>query len=83
MFDASARSAGKLIPTYGAVFMPRAVAEPFLARIAPFVKPAGYTNEQMVEKMLKFVEAEGGFGQHAVTVTRDGRWLGDVKFKDW
>ena len=35
------------------------------------------------EKMLKVVESEGGFGQHAVVVTRDSRYLGAVKVSRW
>lgn len=83
MFDASAKAAGKLIPSYGVPFMPESVGRAFLNRIAPFVKPKGLTNEQMVEKMLGYVESNGGFGSHAVTVTRDGRWLGEVSFASW
>ena len=83
MEDASAKAAGFLLPSYGVPFMPDAVARAYLERIAPFVKPADLTNEQMVEQMLKLVQSEGGFGQHAVVVTADSRYLGEVPFASW
>lgn len=83
MEDASAKAAGKLLPAYGAPFMPEAIARQYLERIAPFVKPADLTNDQMVEKMLALVRNEGGFGQHAVVVTSDSRYLGAVPFAKW
>lgn len=83
MEDASAKAAGYLLPSFGAVFLPEQVARAHLARIAPFVKPAGTTNEAMLEKMLELVRSEGGFGQHAVVVTSDSRYLGEVPFERW
>ena len=83
MEDASAKAAGFLLPTFGSVFLPEEIGRRHLARIAPFVKPEGVTNEQMLETMLKLVQSEGGFGQHAVVVTSDSRYLGEVPFERW
>jgi hypothetical protein len=83
MDDAGAKAAGYLIPKYGAPFLPEAVGRAYLTRIAPYVKPAELTAEQMVETMLQLVQSEGGFGQHAVVVTSDSRFLGEVPFGSW
>lgn len=83
MEDASARAAGFLLPSYGAPFLPESIARKYLERIAPFVKTLDLTDEQMVEKMLSLVQKEGGFGQHAVLVTSDSRYLGAVPFARW
>lgn len=83
MEDASAKAAGFLLPSYGAPFLPEAIGRAYLGRIAPFVKPAELTNEAMLEKMLELVRAEGGFGQHAVAVTSDSRYLGAIPFESW
>lgn len=83
MEDASAKAAGFLLPSYGVPFMPELIGKTYLQRIAPFVKPTGYTDEQMLEKMLELVKKEGGFGQHAVVVTSDSRYLGEVPFANW
>jgi len=83
MEDASAKAAGFLLPSYGAPFLPESIGRAYLARIAEFVAPTGTTPEQMLETMLNLVQHEGGFGQHAVVVTSDSRYLGAVPFSKW
>lgn len=83
MDDASAAAAGSLVPKYGAPFLPEAIGIEHLRRIAPFVKPNELSDIEMVEKMLQYVQAEGGFGQHAIVLTRDARFLGEVPFASW
>lgn len=84
MDDASAAAAGKLLPNYGVPFLPESVARRYLARIAPWVKgKAKISDAEMVEKMLKIIQSEGGFGQHAVVLTRDSRYLGALDVAAW
>lgn len=86
MDDASAKAAGKLLANYGIPFLPRLVGKSFLKRISPFVAKAGSTPEQILEtyrQLLAAVESEGGFGQHAVLVTSDSRYLGEIPFASW
>ncbi|HWH95856.1 MAG TPA: hypothetical protein VNT03_18490 [Baekduia sp.] len=85
MDDADALHAGFLGPKFGVPFMPEDVGIPFLKRIAQFVIPkgSGLTTEQMVQNMLGAVRSEGGFGQHAVILTKDTRYLGDVPLQAW
>ena len=63
--------------------MPDEVGIPFLQRIAKFVAPKGVSAEQMFQNMLKAVRSEGGFGQHAVVLTKDTRYLGEVPVQSW
>ena len=83
MDDADAAHAGFLLPKFGVPFMPEEVGIPFLQRIAKFVAPQGVTPEQMFQNMLKAVRSEGGFGQHAVVLTKDTRYLGEVPLGSW
>jgi hypothetical protein len=83
MDDAGALAAGKLIPQYGAPFLPSEAGEAYLRRIAPFVTPNGKTVEETLEAMLKLVQGEGGFGQSAVVVTRDSRYFGELAVSNW
>lgn len=92
MDDASAQAAGKLLPSYGVPFLPETVGRSLLQRIAPFVAkiPPGTGPAQRAriiraqyEQMLHAVRSEGGFGQHAVVVTSDSRYLGAVQFESW
>jgi hypothetical protein len=83
MDDAAARAAGSLLPNYGVPFLPDAIGRAYLARIAKFVAPAGTTADDMLAKMLRTVEGAGGFGQHAVVVTSDSRFFGEVPFGSW
>lgn len=83
MDDASAKAAGKLLPMYGAPFLPEGVGSNYLRRIAPYVKPKGVSTEEMYQRMLKLVQSEGGFGQHAVVVTSDSRYLGAINVSAW
>jgi phage gp36-like protein len=86
MDDASAKVAGKLLARYGVPFLPERVALNLLERIAPFVSKAGSTMEQIAETYRQLVataQSEGGFGQHAVVVTSDSRYLGEVPFASW
>lgn len=83
MDDADALHAGFLQPKFGVPFMPDEVGIPFLQRIAKFVAPAGVTPDQMFQRMLAAVKTEGGFGQHAVVLTRDTRYLGEVPLSQW
>jgi probable HAF family extracellular repeat protein len=83
MDDAGALAAGKLIPQYGAPFLPSEVGEAYLRRIAPFVTANGKTVEETLEAMLKLVQGEGGFGQSAVVVTRDSRYFGELAVSNW
>ena len=43
----------------------------------------GVSAEQMFQNMLKAVRSEGGFGQHAVVLTKDTRYLGEVPIQSW
>ncbi len=83
MDDADAAHAGFLLPKFGLPFMPEDVGIPFLQRIAKFVAPKGVSPEQMFQNMLKAVRSEGGFGQHAVVLTKDTRYLGEIPLQDW
>jgi hypothetical protein len=85
MDDADAAHAGFLLPKFGVPFMPEDVGIPFLKRIAQFVIPkdSGLTAEQMFQNMLNAVRSEGGFGQHAVVLTKDTRYLGEVPLQSW
>lgn len=33
--------------------------------------------------MVELVRSEGGFAQHAVVVTSDSRYLGEIPFASW
>src|SRR4051794_8195255 len=85
MDDADAAHAGFLLPKFGVPFMPEDVGIPFLKRIAQFVLPkdGSVTAEQMFQNMLAAVRSEGGFGQHAVVLTKDARYLGEVPLQSW
>lgn len=83
MDDADAAHAGFLLPKFGVPFMPDEVGIPFLQRIAKFVAPNGVTPDQMFQRMYAAVRSEGGFGQHAVVLTRDTRYLGEVPVSAW
>lgn len=92
MDDASAQAAGKLLPSYGIPFMPEGAGRTMLRRIAPFVAkippgtgPAQRARiiEAQYKQMLHAVRSEGGFGQHAIVVTSDSRYLGAVQFENW
>ena len=83
MDDASAKAAGKLLPAYGVPFLGKRVGTDYLARIAKFVAPKGVSADAMLTKMLKAVQASGGFGQHTVVVTADSRFFGEVPFASW
>ena len=87
MDDASAQAAGKLVPRYGAIFMPEEPGLRYLRRIAPFVagvgKLAPAEAEAMFKKMVDIVRSEGGFGQKAIVVTSDSRYFGEVPFSQW
>lgn len=83
MDDASAKAAGKLLPMYGAPFLPGNAGRDYLRRIAPFVAPKGVSADQMYRRMVNLVNSEGGFGQHAVVVTTDSRYLGEVAVTAW
>jgi uncharacterized membrane protein len=83
MDDADALHAGFLLPKFGVPFMPEEVGIPFLRRIAKFVAPKGTSPEQMLQTMLEAVRSEGGFGQHAVVLTKDTRYLGEVPLQAW
>jgi hypothetical protein len=83
MDDADAAHAGFLLPKFGVPFMPEEVGIPFLQRIAKFVAPNGTSPEQMFQNMLEAVRSEGGFGQHAVVLTKDTRYLGEVPLQAW
>ncbi len=83
MDDADAAHAGFLLPKFGVPFMPEEVGIPFLQRIAKFVAPRGVSADQMFQNMLKAVRSEGGFGQHAVVLTKDTRYLGEVPVQAW
>jgi hypothetical protein len=37
----------------------------------------------MFQRMYAAVRSEGGFGQHAVVLTRDTRYLGEVPLSQW
>jgi probable HAF family extracellular repeat protein len=83
MDDADAAHAGFLLPKFGLPFLPEDVGIPFLQRIAKFVAPKGVSTEQMIKDMLAVVKKEGGFGQHAVVLTKDTRYLGEVPIALW
>jgi len=86
MDDASASVAGKLIARYGAIFQPARVGKGVLKRISPFVAKAGATADEIAatyKELLAIAESEGGFGQHAIVVTADSRYLGEVNFASW
>lgn len=86
MDDAGAKAAGFLLPKFGVPFLPEAVGMKFLKRIAPFVSAKNATAaeiEKMYRQMVEMVRSGGGFGQHAVVVTSDNRYLGEIPFADW
>jgi hypothetical protein len=83
MDDASSLAAGKLLPAYGAPFMPAKAGTDYLRRIARFVAPDGVSADEMFATMLAKVQSEGGFGQHAVVLTKDTRYLGEVLVENW
>lgn len=86
MDDASAQAAGKLLANYGVPFLPEGPGLSYLARIAPFVAKAGATPAEIAatyHKLVGIVRSEGGFGQHAVIVTRDTRYLGEIPVASW
>jgi uncharacterized membrane protein len=83
MDDADALHAGFLQSKFGVPFMPDEVGIPFLQRIAKFVAPKGVSADEMFQNMLKIVRSEGGFGQHAVVLTKDTRYLGEVPLQSW
>jgi hypothetical protein len=86
MDDASAQLAGKLLAKYGLPFLPEGVGLAFLARIAPFVSAKNATPKaiaKMYHQMVELVRSEGGFAQHAIVVTSDSRYLGDIPFESW
>jgi hypothetical protein len=86
MDDASAKAAGKLLPSYGVPFLPEGVGTAYLKRIAPFVSAKNATPAEvdaMYRQMVEIVHSEGGFAQHAVVVTSDSRYLGDIPFASW
>ena len=86
MDDASAAAAGKLLPSYGVPFLPEGVGTAYLKRIAPFVSAKNASPAEvdaMYRQMVEMVHSEGGFAQHAVVVTSDSRYLGEVPFASW
>lgn len=86
MDDASAAAAGKLLPSYGVPFLPEGVGTAYLKRIAPFVSAKNASPAEvdaMYRQMVELVRSEGGFGQHAVVVTSDSRYLGEIPFASW
>ena len=86
MDDAPAKAAGKLLPMFGVPFLPEGVGTAYLKRIAPFVSAKNATPAQvdaMYRQMVELVHSEGGFAQHAVVVTSDSRYLGDIPFASW
>ncbi|HYO61807.1 MAG TPA: hypothetical protein VEU29_07900 [Actinomycetota bacterium] len=86
MDDAPAKAAGKLLPMFGVPFLPGGVGRAYLKRIAPFVAAKNATPAQvnaMYRQMVALVNSEGGFAQHAVVVTSDSRYLGDIPFASW
>ena len=86
MDDASAKAAGKLLSMYGVPFLPEGVGMAYLKRIAPFVTAKNATAAEvnkMYRQLVNTVRSEGGFGQHAIVVTTDSRYLGDVPFASW
>lgn len=86
MDDAGAKAAGFLLPKFGVPFLPEAVGMKFLKRIAPFVSAKNATPaeiEKMYRQMVELVRSGGGFGQHAVVVTSDSRYLGEIPFANW
>jgi hypothetical protein len=87
MQDAPAVAAGTLLPTYGAPFLAEEVGMGHLLRISPHVigvrNPTPAQVNKMFRQMVELVRKEGGFGQHAVVVTTDSRYLGAVNFASW
>ena len=86
MDDASASVAGKLLGNYGIPFLPKKVGLALIKRIAPFVSKAGATPAQIAAtraQLLAAIRSQGGFGQHAVVVTADSRYLGEIPFASW
>ncbi|HET6505751.1 MAG TPA: hypothetical protein VFG42_03080 [Baekduia sp.] len=83
MDDADAAHAGFLLPKFGVPFLASEVGIPFLQRIAKFVAPKGTSPELMFLNMWEAVHKEGGFGQHAVVLTKDVRYLGEVPIAQW
>ncbi|HYP23528.1 MAG TPA: hypothetical protein VEV43_08140, partial [Actinomycetota bacterium] len=86
MDDAPAKAAGKLLPMFGVPFLPEGVGTAYLKRIAPFVAAKNASPAQvdaMYRQMVELVHSEGGFAQHAVVVTSDSRYLGEIPFASW
>ena len=92
--DACAKAAGKLLPSYGVPFIPEIPGLAFLKRIAPHVAKhliprsasaaeAAAIIERQYKQMVADVRSAGGFGQHAVIVTSDSRYLGEVNVASW
>ena len=92
--DACAKAAGKLVPSYGAPFLPEIPGLTYLKRIAPNVAKhliprsasaaeAAAIIERQYKQMVADVRSAGGFGQHAVIVTSDSRYLGEVNVASW
>jgi hypothetical protein len=83
MDDASAQLAGKLQAKYAVPFLPEEAGIKYLKRIAKFVKPAGMSTSEMAATLQKLVQAEGGFGQKTVVITKSNRYLGDIAVQNW
>ncbi len=84
--DGTSKAAGYLVPTYGATFMPEVVGTNLLSRMADSLAGPNASFDKvfkMYKKMIDLVHANGGFGQHAVIVTTDKRWLGAVPVQEW
>lgn len=85
MDDASASVAGKLLARYGAIFVKEHPGLDFLARISKSIagKGGGAEVAKLYHELVDIVRSGGGFGQHAVVVTRDSRYLGEVNIANW
>jgi hypothetical protein len=83
MDDADAAHAGFLLPKFGIPFMPENVAIPFLGRLAKSLSGTGVNPTVFFNNMRAAVQSEGGFGQHAVILTRDTRYFGEVPVAQW
>jgi hypothetical protein len=83
MDDADAAHAGFLLPKFGIPFMPENVAIPFLGRLAKSLSGSGVNPTVFFNNMRAAVQSEGGFGQHAVILTRDTRYFGEVPVAQW
>lgn len=85
MDDASSTAAGPLLARYGAIFVKEHPGLDFLARISKSIagKGGGGSVSKLYHELVDIVRSEGGFGQHAVVVTRDTRYLGEVNIANW